>query len=321
MSEVFAAPAPLQTAVLFLVFNRPDTTKQVFEAIRQARPNRLYVAADGPRANRKGEAEHAEQVRQIATAVDWACEVKTLFRNENLGCKKAVSSGIDWFFENEEQGIILEDDCYPSIAFFKFAEELLNKYKYDMRIWHISGVCTLSNEDILNEDSYYFSKFNHIWGWATWKDRWGYYDSTMPSYPLFVKEKYINNIFRNNKLCRIWIKNFNDVYQNKINTWDYQWYFTTWINNGLSIIPSKNLVSNIGFGSGATHTTDASSKLANMQVDGFFEIKKHPDIISQNHKKDEINALNLFEHKGIPRLLMLIRNIKSKLNKKLCGNV
>ncbi len=122
--------APLKTAVLFLVFNRPDTTAQVFDAIRKARPPRLYVAADGPRANREGEAEKVAKVREIATAVDWPCEVRTLFRDANLGCKRAVSGALDWFFGEEEAGMVLEDDCLPHPDFFRFCDALLERYGF-----------------------------------------------------------------------------------------------------------------------------------------------------------------------------------------------
>ena len=138
-SNTFTPQHPLKTAVLFLIFNRPDTTKQVFEAIRKSKPPRLYVAADGPRTDKSGEAEKVEQVRRIAMQVDWNCEVKTLFREENLGCGKAVSSAITWFFKNEEEGIILEDDCLPNQSFFWFCEELLERYRDDMRIMAVSG--------------------------------------------------------------------------------------------------------------------------------------------------------------------------------------
>ena len=156
----------LETPVLFLVFNRPDTTAQVFEAIRQAKPPRLYVASDGAREDKEGELEKVKQVREIVSQVDWNCEVKTLFRDKNLGCKIAVSSAIDWFFEQEEMGIILEDDCLPHPTFFRFCQELLERYRDDERIGMISGnnfqfgrKCT--------DYSYYFSMYSHIWGWAS----------------------------------------------------------------------------------------------------------------------------------------------------------
>ena len=160
----FVPPHPLNTAVLFLIFNRLDTTKQVFEAIRQAKPPRLYIAADGARSSREGEAEKVQAVREyIIQNIDWECEVKTLFREQNLGCKYAVSGAIDWFFENEEMGIILEDDCLPSQSFFWFCEELLERYKDDMRVWHIGG-SNFQNGIKRGDGDYYFSKYNTFFG-------------------------------------------------------------------------------------------------------------------------------------------------------------
>ena len=158
----------LKTALLFLVFNRPDTTRQVFEAIRRAKPPRLYVAADGPREGKFGEVERVEEVRIIATAVDWPCEVKTLFRDKNLGCKKGVSSAITWFFEQEEQGIILEDDCLPNRSFFYFCEELLNLYKQNEKIYMISGYNSQGQWRVESQD-YFFSYLAGISARATWR--------------------------------------------------------------------------------------------------------------------------------------------------------
>ena len=245
-------PNPLKTAVLFLVFNRPDTTKQVFEAIRKAKPPRLYIAADGSRIEKPGEAEKVEKARMIATQVDWDCEVNTLFRDQNLGCGKAVSSSITWFFENEEEGIILEDDCLPSQSFFWFCEELLEKYRGDMRVWQICGFNPL--EIINSENNYVFSKYGPIWGWASWKRAWKYYDYNMTLW-IKLKEngKYKN--FCDNLIESKWrLKVFDNVYSKIISTWDYQWSFAKLINSGLNVIPSVNLIQNIGFSEDATHT-------------------------------------------------------------------
>ena len=154
-------------AVLFIIFNRPETTQRVFDAIRLAKPTRLYIAADGPRENKTGEKELCEQARKIAQNVDWDCEVKTLFQKENLGCGKAVSHAISWFFENEDMGIILEDDCLPHQSFFKYCEELLEKYKNNDRIGIISGN-NFQKKRKIGSFSYYFSDIVNIWGWATW---------------------------------------------------------------------------------------------------------------------------------------------------------
>jgi len=262
MSEAttFIPPHVLNTAVLFLVFNRLDTTKQVFEAIRHAKPPRLYVAADGARANKEGEVDKTQVVRDyIMQNIDWKCEVKTLFREENLGCKYAVSGAITWFFDNEEQGIILEDDCLPSQSFFWYCEELLEMYKDDLRVWHISGD-NFQNGIARGEGAYYFSQFNHVWGWASWGNRWEKYDVEMKSYKDFLENKIIKKLFLTKKEQRYWTNIFMNVSKGKIDTWDYQWTYTIWCNSGLSILPNKNLISNIGFGPDAVHTKDLESK-------------------------------------------------------------
>lgn len=257
MSEVkFIPPHPLKTSVLFLIFNRPDVTKRVFEAIRQAKPPRLYVAADGPRKDKEGEAEVVQKVRKLVMDnIDWDCEVKTLFREKNLGCKYAVSGAIDWFFENEEMGIILEDDCLPSQSFFWFCEELLERYKDDLRIWHISGNNFGFDKNSLN-NAYSFIRFPQVWGWATWKNRWREYDKNLTDF----KNDFANNsnIATTHDLKQNEIKRMKERFllssSGKINTWDYQWHATVIKNNGLCVVPSYNLISNLGDGDDATHT-------------------------------------------------------------------
>ena len=252
-TQVFVPPSPLQTAVLFLVFNRPDTTKQVFEAIRQAKPPRLYVAADGAREDKPGEVERVEQVRKIATQVDWPCKVETLFRDKNLGCKLAVSSAITWFFENEEQGIILEDDCLPSQSFFWFCEELLKRYKDDMRIFMVSGYNKQQEHDTNND--YFFSAVGGIWGWASWRRAWKYYNVDITNLVKSYEEEFYKLEFLlGKKIYKARVEHFNAL-KNGLDTWDYQWSFARHFNSGLSCVPKTSLIRNIGFGEDATHTT------------------------------------------------------------------
>lgn len=286
---------PLNTAVLLLVFNRLDTTIQVFKEIQKAKPVRLYIASDGARRFKNDEDIKVKEVRDyILKHIDWECEVKTLFREENLGCGIAVSEAISWFFENEEMGIILEDDCLPSQSFFWYCEELLQKYKNDMRVWHIGGTSTLNEEILLNDDSYYFSNFNHIWGWASWSNRWMKYDINMSLLDEFIENKFIENISQDKLLKEHWMDGLKSVFEKKIDTWDYQWYFTTWINGGISIIPTRNLVSNIGFGPEATHTSDADSKLSNQPKKEMSLNFIHPKLTMINTIYDNYNAKFLF---------------------------
>lgn len=290
-SNTFIPPHPLKTAVLFLVFNRPDTTKQVFEAIRKAKPPRLYVAADGPRTDKSGEAEKVEQVRRIETIVDWDCEVKTLFREENLGCGKAVSSAITWFFENEEEGIILEDDCLPSQSFFWFCEELLERYRDDMRVMVVSGD-NFQFGKRRTDYSYYFSRYNHCWGWASWRRAWRYYDKDIENWPFIRFNGYLFDILQDKRTAKYWAQIFETVYRGKIDTWDYQWTFSCWIQNGLTILPNVNLVSNIGFGEDGTHTKAANKIAMILALEITFPLK-HPPTMIRDDVADRRTDLNV----------------------------
>jgi hypothetical protein len=277
-------PFKLQTAVLFLVFNRPDTTAQVFEAIRKARPPRLYVASDGARSNREGEAEKVAKVREIATAVDWPCEVKTLFRDQNLGCKQAVSSGITWFFEHEEEGIILEDDCLPHPNFFNFCETLLNKYKDDEKIFAITGNNFQSGQ-WRGDGSYYFSRYNHVWGWASWRRAWIHYDGDLNFWPSWKNSVDWTLKIPNKTERKYWTKIFDQMYACKIDTWDYPWTSSVWYHGGLTATPNVNLISNIGFGRDSTHTKSKNSPYAAMKTKALGQII-HPTEIKQNELAD-----------------------------------
>lgn len=271
MKDNFIPPSPLRTPVLFMIFNRYDTTQKVFNAIKRVKPRQLFVAADGPRENKEGEKEKCEQVRKIIEQVDWDCEVKTLFRDKNLGCKIAVSSAIDWFFENVEEGIILEDDCLPSQSFFWFCQELLEYYRDDTRIMMVSGN-NFQFGKTRGEGSYYFSKYAHIWGWATWRRAWKCYDVRMANFKMFKTENQINNIFRIKQQQKYWTKIFQLTYDGKINSWGYVWTYTCFINNGLCIMPNVNIVSNIGFSREALHTKDENSIFSKMKVNEITEI-------------------------------------------------
>lgn len=284
MTDTFTPPAPLQIAVLFLVFNRPDTTAHVFEAIRKAKPPRLYVAADGPRASRAGEAEKVAKVREIATAVDWPCEVKTLFREENLGCKYAVSGGITWFFENEEQGIILEDDCLPHPDFFTFCETLLDCYATDDRVWVITGD-NFQNGVRRGEGSYYFSRYNHVWGWASWRRAWQKADMDIRFWPEWKTSPTWKDFWPDSTARKYWEKIFDRMYRAEIDTWDYPWTASVWYHGGLTATPNVNLVSNIGFGADSTHTHYAYSPLAGMATCAIGQLH-HPKIIEQDAAAD-----------------------------------
>jgi hypothetical protein len=297
VSNEFTPTAPLQTAVLFLVFNRPDTTTQVFEAIRKAKPPRLYVAADGPRANRDGEAERVARVREIATAVDWPCEVKTLFREENLGCKYAVSGGITWFFEHEKQGIILEDDCFPHPDFFVFCETLLDQYATDEHVWVITGD-NFQNGQKRGEGSYYFSRYNHVWGWASWRRAWQKADMEIKFWPEWKHSAAWQAAIPDKVERKYWSKIFDRMYRAEIDTWDYPWTASVWFYSGLTATPNVNLVSNIGFGPDSTHTASADSPLAGIATGQLGELT-HPDQVVQDTAADRYVFDHVFDGRSL----------------------
>lgn len=255
-------PAPGQStpraAVLLLAFNRPDTTARVFEAIRHSRPPRLYVAVDGPRASHPGDGERCAEVRRIVTAVDWPCRLQTLFREENLGCKRGVSTAIDWFFSQEERGIVLEDDCLPSPSFFRFCEELLERFKDDRHVFSIQGTFFGSAHPPLA--SYLFSKMFHMWGWASWADRWKSVridDLDIAG----IRKSLVQDLWLGTSY---WIRNYwLDVLQRqaagKVDSWGYPVMFHCFCSQLFNATPARNLVLNIGVGSSATRTTNLES--------------------------------------------------------------
>jgi len=268
-----------RSPVLFIVFNRPDTTRRVFEAIRAARPPRLYVAADGPRPHKAGEAERCESVRRLATAVDWPCELKTLFSDKNLGCKLGEASAMNWFFENEPEGIVLEDDCLPNASFFSFCDELLERYRDDSRVMCISGDNFIS-ETWVPPDSYYFSKYPYCWGWASWRRAWRHYDVDMNGWRTGSKDELLECMLPEQPQARAyWGDIFDRVSTGGIDTWDYQWVYACWKHGGLSCTPRANLISNIGFGPGATHTVNPDSKHALLPAGTLDTPLQHPTSI------------------------------------------
>jgi hypothetical protein len=275
------------TPILFLTFNRPETTELVFERIRAVRPAKLYVASDAPRANKKNERELVEKVRNyVLDHIDWPCQTKMLVRDENLGCGRAVSGAINWFFEQESEGIILEDDCVPDESFFKFSAMMLEKYRDDDRITHVSGTATIPKEE--KKDTYYFSKYFNIWGWATWRRAWNNYCFSLRDYRKFRTANQIVNVFAEKSVQEFWLNHFDDIYARKNDTWDFQWSYANFINNGLAVTPYVNLISNIGFGVNATHTHDARHPSAGRQMGSIGKIVHPPFVIHDVGEDNEM---------------------------------
>lgn len=312
---------PLNCPILFLVYNRPKTTTLVFESIKKARPCKLYIAADGSRDNKHGEAERVAKVREIATGVDWDCEVKTLFRDQNLGCKMAVSSAITWFFEHEEEGIILEDDCLPDQSFFCYCHRLLERYRHDTRVMAISGD-NFQHGKKRSEYSYYFSRYPHCWGWATWKRAWQYWDGDFSSWPEIKEKCFLNDIAGGDEtFCTYWRKIYDNCHAGKIDSWAYPWTYSCWVQNGLTILPNVNLVSNIGFGSGSTHTVKESTSVSLSANKIDFPLQ-HPKCVLRNVHADRYTDQHIFNISPSPTetnipAVKLFRLIIGYLNKAL----
>lgn len=297
MSKQFAIP------VLFLIFNRPDTTQQVFNRIKQIQPKYLFVAADGPRLAKAGEFEKCNETRNIIKQIDWDCELKTLFREENLGCGVGVSSAVNWFFSNVEYGIILEDDCLPALSFFSYCEELLTKYKDDEQVMLIGGI-NFQNGIQRGKGSYYFSCYPHIWGWASWRRAWHYYDFEMKGLESFAKHR-IQTVFNSHAERVYWKKLLPKFKAWGIDTWDYQWFYSIWNRNGFSITPNSNLVVNLGFRNSSTHTFLRDSY---KEVNEYSEIKLplvHPEKIID--KAADKNTFNNVLGYNLKRLFRLFR--------------
>ena len=273
MPSIKNPPYQVKSPVLFVIFNRPQFAQKVFAQIKEAKPKRLYIAADGPRSDFPDDKSLCMQARDIVSVnnIDWECEVKTLFRDENVGCKGGVSSAADWFFSLEDEGIILEDDCLPANSFFKFCDVMLEKYRNDTRIRHITG-CNLQHGKKWGSGSYYFSNMTHVWGWASWQRAWKAYDRTLGKYSETDAKALLSTIFEDRLIVDSWVNIFNEVKAGKIDAWGYQLDFANYFNNGLTIIPNQNLISNIGFGANATHTLDAQSLYANIPLTEMMEI-------------------------------------------------
>jgi hypothetical protein len=295
----------MKTPVAFMIFNRPDTTKRVFEAIRQAQPSKLLIIADGARPDRPGEAEKCQQVRDIIDVVDWDCEVLKNYADTNLGCQQRLLTGLNWVFSEVEEAIILEDDCLPDPTFFPFCQEILERYRDDMRVMSISGNNFQFGKK-RTDHSYYFSRYFHCWGWATWRRAWQYNDPEIKLLPTIKSGDWLKDILGSDRAVKYWQGILDRIHESK--TWDYQWMFAHWIQSGLSIIPNENLVSNIGFGADATHTNVLNHPLANMTVNALKFPLNHPPFLIRN-----VNADMSTEYKFYS--VGIIDKVKNKIHK------
>jgi hypothetical protein len=285
----------LDVPVLMITFNRPAYAAMVLEKVRQMKPRTLYVFSDGPRSN-KDEYDAVEQCRSLFAEenIDWECEVKTMFCKSNLGCGKAVSSAISWMFDTEPYGIILEDDCLPDDTFFTFCETMLKRYADDLGVMHVSG--TRWNEEYdTGEESYFFSRIGHVWGWATWKRAWDLYDYNMKSWD--IKEDWLQlyKQLKSRVQTQFWVDNFDRMYKYSAaasDTWDYQWQYTLFKNNGLAVVPVKNLISNIG--TQGAHTSAKASANHNRQTASWIDNTRPKTEVQPHYSFDNYHISNYF---------------------------
>ncbi|WP_248927690.1 glycosyltransferase family 2 protein [Paenibacillus hamazuiensis] len=265
----------LTTPVALFIFKRPETTARVFEEIRKAQPQTLFVIADGPRADRPGEAEECMAARAVVSQVDWPCDVRTNFSDVNLGCDVRITSGLDWLFGQVEEAIVLEDDCLPHPTFFPFCQELLEHYRHDSRVMMISGNNFQAGRKRTGA-SYYYSRLFHIWGWATWRRAWQHFDAGLARWPEIRGGGWLADVLADPLAARFFGYIYDRCHAGEINPWDYRWNFSCWLQNGVSIAPNVNLVSNIGFGADAVHATNPDDRLAEIPVQAMEFPLAHP---------------------------------------------
>lgn len=308
-----------ETAILFIIFKRKETALKVLEIIKQVKPKYLYIAADGWRDENE-KIKCLETREAVLKAINFECEIKTLFRDKNLGCCDGVAGAIQWFFENVEQGIILEDDCLPEISFFDYCEKLLNYYKDNERIMHITGDSPLDRK--VGEASYYFATIQHCWGWASWRRAWKYYDSTMKTISFKDMKKTLKKRYKDFNIRDYWQNWFYRT--GDINTWDYQWTYSIISKDGICINPNLNMVSNIGFGADSTHTSNSEDENANRKTYPMdTENIIHPSKIECDREADFEIAIKRFglipfslKHNLSREIKRIIRQIGDLFNMK-----
>lgn len=302
------------TPILLIAWRRPHTVRQVIDAIRLVAPTRIFVACDGPSPERPGEAEKVSATREvIENEINWPCQIERLYSDVNQGCSLGPIRAISWFFEHVEEGIILEDDCVPHPDFFNYCSNLLDRFRHDNRVWCISGN-NFQNGQWRGDGSYYFSRYNHCWGWASWRRCWQHFDASLSLWPAFFDSGLLDAVFEDLLERDYWRIIWQRTYEKQvpITWWDYQWTFACLSQNGLTTLPNRNLVHNVGFGEDATHTkVIADSTLADQGLDQL----KHPHFLMRDAVADRYTfdhhfngALMRHNRKLLPRLLARLRH-------------
>lgn len=264
----------VQTPVVFIVFRRPDVTAQVFERIAAAKPKTLFIIADGPRTD--AEAAQVAQVREIVARIDWDCDVRRNYADQNLGLRKRISSGMNWVFDQVEEAIILEDDCLPAPTFFRYCDELLAYHRDNPQVMHISGDNFGHTRPADVRDSYYFSRYAHVWGWATWRRAWNRYDVDITAWRSPAEQRRVLGKFPNPLERRFWKRILDRVAYEQYNTWDYSWLFACFQHDGLCAMPFENQIQNVGVTAGGTSTQDTTSEFANRPLREIAFPLQHP---------------------------------------------
>ena len=304
----------MNTPVLLIAWRRPQTLRQVINAIRPVSPTRMFVACDGPNFDRPGESAKVSATRQvIENEINWSCDINYLYSDENQGCRLGVSRAIGWFFAHVDEGIILEDDCVPHPDFFPYCESLLQRYRHDTRVWCISGN-NFQDGHVRGDGSYYFSRIPLIWGWATWRRCWQHYDVGITKWPVLKDSALIEEIFSDPLERTYWSNTWQWLFDRGLpDTWDYQWLLTCLSNGGLSIEPNQNLVNNVGFGEDATHTT--GEQRPTTVAAGLGELV-HPTFVLCNPEAARYTFDHVFTGAQLRRDLEPLQRLKSKIQLK-----
>lgn len=281
--------AKFRTPVVLVIFNRPHTTQEVFNVLKEVKPTKLFVIADGPRVNNQEDIKKCQETRNIIDTISWECEVHKRYANTNIGIRNNFPDGLNWVFEQVTEAIILEDDTVPHLSFFPYCEELLERYKDDERIGMISGYNDQFGRS-RTDFSYYFSRHTNIWAWGTWKRAWKYYDVNAPIWSELKNNKWLECVTTSRDEAKHWIRATDNLLNRKSEGWDAQWTVACMSQNMLSIKPNINLVTNIGFDSDSTHNTNSNVLVSRMSVDEINFPLKHPNITLPNLEADIFSA-------------------------------
>jgi len=289
----------LSTPVALFLYRRPECTAESFRVVSAQQPPKLLIVADGPKSDQ--EREQCLAARRIVERIDWPCEVLRNYSDTNLGCRRRMWTGLDWVFSLVDRAILIEDDCVPHASFFRFAEEMLERYKDEPRVMMINAMSSPPFAG-RNDQSYWFTRYPLVWGWATWRRAWRLYDAEMRAWPGKRQEGMLGRMLQDEDACEYWTGMLDRAHANQIDTWDYMWTFSCWANDGVSIIPSVNMVKNIGFGAEATHTTDSDSKHARLAAKEMIFPLRHPAGIEVSPADDKTLFAHSFGWKRPSRL-------------------